>query len=468
MNDSYLAWLWLAIGIHVLVTVALAVFFVRVRKCDFFSPAIQFLLFYTLFVLPLPIRMAMTNEIAGDVTSHLPQLRPYMLVSVVLCTLGLPFFALGYQSKLAGALARVTPRPPSGRSDMSVSAFVLIAGLSLTLIALLARDSGGVLNFLLLGYDASAQMFGRGYLAAGFPWFFVGTLFLLYRYVRSRSRVVLIAFFSLLLGQMAAQLVLGARSQVMYYALTVAIFYHYAVHRLSMKQVLAIGAVGFVCLNLWGLLRGSNYRSVNDLVRTVTEDVVQSHATGTFRENWAYTLTQGEFVVPFETMPQMIKSAGDEIPFEWGWTYLRAPLFFIPSAIFPERPQALANWYMERFYGGGYGENEGRQFFFLAEAYLNFGPAGIPLLMLIWGLALGFLDKYRQLSGNAPGIVLMFALIVAFIPRGIAGDAVTMLVGVPEQVFAIALFGIFISTGFRPWRVNARYRQTMPATLTGS
>jgi hypothetical protein len=150
-------------------------------------------------------------------------------------------------------------------------------------------------------------------------------------------------------------------------------------------------------------------------------------------------------VVPFETFPQMIKSVGEDVRPQFGLTYLKAPLFFIPYVVYPDRPDTLTHWYMLKFYGDTFGLNEGRAFFFLSEGYLNFGPIGVILTMLLWGAALGAAHSYGQSAKGQIGAILIYSLSVAFIFRAIAGDFVSVLVGLPEQVFSAALMGIWIT-----------------------
>jgi hypothetical protein len=104
---------------------------------------------------------------------------------------------------------------------------------------------------------------------------------------------------------------------------------------------------------------------------------------------------------------------------------------------------------MKEFYGGGFGLNESRSFFFLAEAYLNFGPAGVLATMLIWGLFLGTCRNYERNSRGEPGAVLIYAFTVAFIFRGIAGDFVSVFVGLPEQILSAVILGLWITNGGR-------------------
>ena len=98
---------------------------------------------------------------------------------------------------------------------------------------------------------------------------------------------------------------------------------------------------------------------------------------------------------------------------------------------------------MDVFYGGGYGVNEGRQFFFLTEGYMNFGPFGILLTAIAWGVFWGGLQHWMVRGRERFGVVLIYALLCAFMFRCIAGDVTTLLVGTTQQ----SLAAVFIVVG---------------------
>lgn len=423
-----------------LVAACALVYAIRIRRAAVLDPVVQFIGFFSLFTLPLPVRVLFTQEIEGDVTEHLPQLIPYMPTAVVLCTIGLIFFVWGYYSSAALWLSKKFWKPRDGNHPYV--AFVSISAISLFLISQLATD--GIIPFILMGYNSSAEMFGKGYLAVGFPWLFVGCMFLLLAYARKRKTRDLLLFVAVFTLLCIVELVMGNRSKIMYMGLTVIIFWHHAVNPVRMKTLLSVGAISFVALNVVGYLRTSGYEDVSSVFTRAGEQFSKVQSDGDAVQSMFYTLTTGEFVVPFETLPEMIRSIPNHAEPLYGWSILRTPTYFIPSAIYPQRPLPLANWYMQEFYGGGYGLNEGRAFFAPSEGYLNFGPAGVFVVMLGWGIFLGACKCYSSADPSLSSLIL-YALTVAFVFRGIAGDFSSMLVGLPEQCLSAAVFGVWLS-----------------------
>jgi oligosaccharide repeat unit polymerase len=436
-------WLLLSILIFVTALCASALYAIRIRKATTLEPITQFLFFYALFTLPLPIRTYFSKEVEGGVTEHLIELMPYMPFALILCALGLPFFIWAYYSRFARRAATHIRRPKTGAS--SRTAFVLLAGLSVFLLMLLARSVGGPLNFILLGYGSTEETAEKGHLAMGFPWLFVGSLFLLYRYAVSRKKIDLMLFATVLVPLLGMNLILGVRNQLVYIALTIAIFWHHSIRPIRFKKLAIAGLLIFVALNIVGSVRKSNYENLGDFW---TKTATPFNQLDENVQMLYYTLTVGEFVGPFETMPQMIKSVGGEIWPQFGITYMEVPLHWIPRALYPTRPLRLANWYMEKFYGSGFGLNETSQFFFLSEGYLNFGPFGVVATMILWGWLLGAAHNFQQLARGEPGAILLYALTVAFIFQGITGDLASLLVALPKQFLSAAIIGIWISN----WR----------------
>jgi hypothetical protein len=420
------------------------------KRADWADPVIQFLAFFALFTLPLPVRALITHEIEGDVTKHLPQLIAYLPASVLLAALAVICFVLAYYSDVGGRIASRLWVPSHPRRDPYGAAIVL-GVFSLLLLARLTQNSGGIINFILLGYASSAQTFGQnGYLAIGFPWLYVALTFFLYRYaVRRRARdLVLYGIgFAAVAGM---QMIMGNRSIVLYMVLVTIIFVHSALHRVTMPRLIPIVAAGFVALNMAGYLRKSHYESPAAAFRQWTQGFQEVSSSEELRNGWYYTLTTGEFVVPFETMPQMIRSIGTDVPPQWGASFATAPLFFVPSAVFPNRPLTIGQWYMAQFYGDERrGLNEGRGFYFLSEGYMNFGPVGIPLLALCWGVFWRMMREYLVRARRDPGAALLYAFTVAYMFRSIAGDSRTLLVGIAEQAVVPAILGLMMIGAWR-------------------
>jgi hypothetical protein len=437
MNGS--ASLVLSIIFFVAVAIGAVAYAVLVRKARLTDPILLFVFFLCLFVLPLPVRACMTLDIDGDVTDHLLELLPYIPEAVFLTAVSLIVFVVAYYSRLGTVIGDHLPRIRGGTRWRL--AFVVLSTLSVFLIAQLAAASGGLVRFVLLGYNVTTDMVGKGYLAMGFTWLFVASMFLLYGYAVERKRRHLFGFTAVFGIVVVMHLVMARRATLLYMGLAVWLFWHHAIRPIRTRTAVIAGIVCFLALNILGNLRGSAYEDSSDFwARTTTNWQELS-----FSHSMFYTLITGEFVVPFETLPQMIESVGNSVSPEFGMTYLRAPLQVIPQALYPSRPLPLANWYMARFYGSGFGFNEARQFFFLAEGYLNFGIPGLIATALCWGVFFAALHRYMTRAKGDPASILMYSLVVGFISTAISSDFIALLVGLPETSLVAAVIGLWLT-----------------------
>jgi hypothetical protein len=422
-----------------------------IRKASVLEPIGQYLFFLSLFVVPLPLRVCFTMAIEGDVSPYLPQFAPYIPIAVVLVALSLPVFAMTYYSGMARRLGDRVPVPRGATPGGAAFGVLVVSVLSVLLVAKLAQSVGGLLPFLLLGYKASEVTFGKGYLAVGFPWLIVANVALLECYAMRRQRRYLVAFVLVLALNLVAQAMMGNRALIMYLMTVVITHVHFRIRRLTLRVMLPVLLVGFMALNVLGAIRSSGYTDVDDLVERTSQTAERQSGD---KKNFVYTLTIGEFVVPFETLPQFIRTVGVD---HWPWfglSIVRMPAFLVPSAIYPDRPLPLGAWYMQQFYGGGYGLNEGRAFFYLSEGYLNFGPPGVFLFAAIWGVLWGAVHHWMHRGMNRFGTVLIYALLVGFMSRCIAGDLVSLVVATIQQSLAGALLILGLARLFRKGRGN--------------
>lgn len=421
------------------------------KRVDILDPVVIFTGFLVLFVVPLPLRSIFSTAIEGDVTPHLKTLVPYMASSVWWTTAAYIVFAAAYWSAFGRAMAALLPHPPVLRGQRPMLAALSVALLALVLLIILGNGLSGLGHLILLGYASSEETFGHGYLAVGFPWLVVAVLFVFYMHAMHPSRRWLIYGLAGVLVLIGVFLIMGNRSMVMYLLMTVILFVHIRVHKISAKNLIVLAASGFLALNIYGYLRTSNYRSFSGFINNTTSAFSGVQQSGGLGESTYYTLTSGEFVVPFETMPQMLKSVGHEVPYEYGKTFAEAPDFFVPSVLFRDRPLPLTNWYMNSFYEDNTGLNEGRAFFFLSEGYLNYGPIGVLLVGGFWGVLLGALSRYQRNGGGNPGVDMIYCLSIAFIQRGIAGSFASILVGLPEQSISAVILGIGVASLGATW-----------------
>jgi len=118
-------------------------------------------------------------------------------------------------------------------------------------------------------------------------------------------------------------------------------------------------------------------------------------------------LTQNEFVTPIFTLMHYVNNVR---PLRWGYTYISAPLQFIPRAIWTDKPESLSLQFMRDAFGStgliGFAYTP------VTEAFLNFSWVGPFIVFAIFSLLLVKLVRNADVH---PGFYFIcFALVVDF------------------------------------------------------
>ena len=113
----------------------------------------------------------------------------------------------------------------------------------------------------------------------------------------------------------------------------------------------------------------------------------------------------------------IISKIPEKTPHMLGKSYLSGLTFFIPRSLWPKKPDvALGPWVKETVFGYPVPGNNGWPAGTIAEAYINFGALGIPLVMFLYGLICRiFYNSFsRQLGKNLPMTILYSYIIWRF------------------------------------------------------
>lgn len=335
----------------------------------------------TLYAVPLPIAVLLGNE-GGNLSVYMSDFAPW-LPSALYFTSGFILCFVGFYRWFSAGGGQETRWSTISSSDARRFKLIwlVIFGLCIVLLERLARDVGGILSLIFSGYQVTELFVGQGHFAISIEWLLSLTVILMsYGIVAKKPTAVLLAW-ALGLMLFAMLVVMGRRGML---AVMILAFVYLAIEAgwiVRLRRFLLPGVILFITMNWLGLVRGESYSGFLDFTTVLVEKSVELIEGGELTKLLLYTLTYGNFVVPFETLPQIMQHLSLTWDYWFGWSILRSLALFVPSALMADRPLPLANWYMDVFYGGGSSLNEGRQFFFLSEAYLNFGLFGCA----IWG-----------------------------------------------------------------------------------
>lgn len=130
-------------------------------------------------------------------------------------------------------------------------------------------------------------------------------------------------------------------------------------------------------------------------------------------------LASNEFVSPIQTLMHYVIV---DRPLRWGWTYVSAPLLFIPRAIWEGKPESLSVQFLRDAFG--YTALMGYAYTPITEAFLNFGWVGpfVVFAILSWAMV----KLVRNANAHSGIYFISFALVVDFNRGDFGGMFYTM------------------------------------------
>lgn len=284
--------------------------------------------------------------------------------------------------------------------------------LSVIIFYIQCSKHGGFFSVLMMGYGVTEIFLQSPFIPISLLMIGISSFLFLCEYKLNKNHKYLVGSLIVFILVCLIYLILGRRSSVVTYGLSYIIFFSLLVRKINFKLILPILFSGFVFLNFVGLVRDSNYADFNDIYSKVED---QSGKVNDDKNKLFYTITDGQFAIPYETLPVLMSKINSS-DYYYGYTLLNIPIQWIPRFILPEKNYGLARWYYQKFYNSESMDNEGRQFFYLSEGFLNFGLLGVLLWGAIWGVILkkinilkdsGFLGKYFFSIAVASSIILV-------------------------------------------------------------
>jgi len=407
-------------------------------RVDPFEGRNIFILFFALYTLPYPLL-----TLLGQVPPLLPRFsESLVLQAMMLSLLGLIAFDAGYALVPGKRIADAVPLLPSvsPRRTLWAAAAVLLG--SSILLGSFIVQVGGLEHYLGAGYLRLYELErGWEHLAVGLPLFGTGLLLLYHATDVTRSRVVGVLTWVLILATGAFLFAIGRRRYLLTLLLAIVVYRQYRRHRLSPAELLVLGAGGFLVFNVWGLLRRFPWH------RFLSQEAWSEVFRRPLRD-FIYTVAgEGEFSGAGVWLPQVLTHLRDgTMGYLFGSSYAQTPVAFIPRVLYPDRPMMLSEWYVTTYHPDLAAQGGGMGFFFLAEAYLNFGVVGIVAAMTLAGVLFRIVTEYLKKSSYSAPVVLLYAGIISWIPSGMRIDFATAVKGFVEFYFVVLLLAVLYSS----------------------
>lgn len=412
-----------------------------------FDPLYLYLVVVLLYVSPLSIRYILDLKISGDVTymfDDIEAIFPYALVLTAVANYVLYFFYIySRPRRIFSWIFRRIEHIEDTRPNYFFAGIVLfLTGFSIFLY--MAASNGGIIRFMLLGYGVTSYFSENPLLATSIPLMYVSSFFLLFAYIDKKKRGALLLSFIVLAGLTILEVILGRRAEVAVWSLAYLINFSLLRQHVKFIYVAPIMLVGFVLLNFLGVVRQSNYADLDAFMEKAVVKQESSHGY----YSYAYTLTEGQFAVPYETLPVLMEHLSAE-DFRYGGTIVENIALWVPRAFWPDKSYGLGAWYYRKFYDSSAPPNIGRQFFFLSEGYLNYGVIGVLVWAALWGwfwkAICSFLTVKR--AGNGVSIIgsFVFSFYVANMIKFVASDSAGIFVAAAKDSIVWLVIGLCIA-----------------------
>jgi len=200
-------------------------------------------------------------------------------------------------------------------------------------------------------------------------------------------------------------------------------------------------AIGLVSISIVMVAMGQ-LRTINMTGVTITETPVD-------------TIIGSGNGLDFVRTAGIINNIPESTPHMYGATYLYGLTFFVPRSLWAKKPDvALGPWVKEKVFGYPVPGNNGWPAGTIAEAYINFGALGIPLVMFLYGFVCRiFYNSFsKQLGKNLPVTILYSYIIWHF---GISMFTLNIAHGLSQMlIIAIPMFIFLHITKVKAKKIN--------------
>jgi oligosaccharide repeat unit polymerase len=206
-----------------------------------------------------------------------------------------------------------------------------------------------------------------------------------------------------------AQFVLrGSRSSLIFAALLVLLMYMIKSKKIPAAKIIVLSIMAMIAIGVLGALRKSTFGN-----RQVNWEILSDFSIGSSFELYMNDVAGREGQQPELTaLAKGVQTQG----LLWGQTYLGGFFFFIPRAIWSDKPHSIGYYTGTLLYGSQGGKPPGD----VVEAYWNFHVPGVIFVFFLYGTFLNWLARMLVAnSGNAAFYVIFIIVLFYFRPSNL-------------------------------------------------
>lgn len=409
------------------------------HKVDFFSaPIMLCLAMFIEYVYVFPRFVMGTDAFTTRWENHFTHFEDSLRWAIIWVILALVGFFAGYHGP-----GFLQTRPQKRGHALDVKAFVwdkrrlIRLGTGFT-AAGLAMFAVGV--SLIGGWDVLTHgLADRVRVFEGLNYFFYAlnllpvTSLIWWTYLLCKGRPGSATFWVYTLFAVAAVSLQGNKSTLFVFALALTALYHYLHRRLTLTQLGMGGVILVLVLTCYQLLF-REYLVLGEL-RTVD--------TSTITPGLVYDVVDVEVqadLIQLQALTFLVDRMPQDLPFQYGKTYLSLVTMPIPRGLWPEKPIAATGTFTVAFWPDLLNAGTSLPPGLIGELYMNFGAPGCFVGMAVLGYSI------RRLSRNALGCarhplqITRYCVLVALIPHYIRGE-----IGVPTVMYATFAFPLWLA-----------------------
>jgi len=370
----------------------------NIREIQTLLP-VTFILFFGMYVIPFGINVTFNHELGEMIYQNLPFFKNSIAFSFILSSVFIVGFAGCYNYLKINFFKKnkteeIIPKLLTLTEKIILGVLTLI---SLLLLQILGKDSGGLWGLILKGYNVTELFIGKGHLVNAFSWLCgIVLLFLANAFLEKKSRIKINLWIASLIFIMLIFAIMGRRGVIIVLFLASIFLYHFTYKNMGIIRLILLCLIMFFSLNNIGLIRKSNYKNLGDVISNFEKKNFGNKNSGSEKsrsKKWTskiYVFTTGQFAQPYQTFPHMIERQGEDYTYGFGKYHFQQFALIVPNALWKDRPLTLAQDYAKN-YRNAEKLNQGILFFALAVGYMDFGWFGIILYCILIATIIKFL-----------------------------------------------------------------------------
>ena len=233
----------------------------------------------------------------------------------------------------------------------------------------------------------------------------------------------------------------GSRSTIVYSAILLFLVHMLRTRKLPTVRIALVGFVGLMLIGVLGEVRKSSFGG-NTVNWSILTNLSVDYAVEAYNKEITFrTGQQPELAV-------MARAVEDE-GLLWGKTYLGGILFFVPRALWPDKPHSIGYYTGTLLYNsrGGIPPSS------VMEAYWNFHVPGVLVVFFLFGTCLQWFGRLLVANADNPAFYVIYVILVFYF-----GPSYLALVTSFQQL-GLALLVLWLARLIPPVvQVNSLYR----------